>query len=115
MHCDIVTSGSTCGIHGCQRVTVTHKGGGDMVASAVLSEMCGMDANVEIANDPLYIAADAIDTKTSVDVSRKDGNGLRINFALVCQTNQGQWEYLMVNEGEVLLIDGEKVMVKRRI
>ena len=115
MHCDIVTSGSTCGIHGCQRVTVTHKGGGDMVASAVLSEMCGMDASAEIANNPLYVAADAIDTNTSVDVSRKDGNGLKINFALVCRTSQGVWEYLMVKEGEVVLIDGEKVMVKRRV
>ena len=92
MQGDIVTSGSTCGINGCQRVTVTHNGGGDMAAQATL-----LNPNVDVSVTP------------------KDNEGLTLNIALVCKTNQGQWEYLMVNEGEIVLIDGEKVMVKRGI
>lgn len=48
------------------------------------------------------VTANRIDTKTSA------------SFSLVCRTSQGLWEYLLVREGEIMLIDGQRVMVKRR-
>lgn len=92
MRGDIVTIGSSCGIHGCQRITVTYKGGGNMVATH------------DLIND----------TQIGVTISPKDNQGLKVGLKLVCGTSKGAWEYLLVNEGEILLIDGQCIMVKRR-
>ena len=114
MRGDIVTLGSACGIHGCQRVTVTHKGGGDMSAKAVLSNNNELGVDVSIVDNGISVAADALNPHVGVVVSPKDNNGIQTAISLVCRTSQGQWEYLMVREGEIMLIDGQRVMVKRR-
>ena len=105
-----VNSCSCCGLHGCQRVTIIRKAGGDMRAV------------VSLANKPVYVGFENMSKgisvsaklKSGADVSfGKVGNGIKPSFSLVCRTSQGAWEYLMVKEGEILLIDGQKVLVKR--
>lgn len=114
MRSDIVTLGSACGIHGCQRVTVTHKAGGDMSAKAVLSNNRDLDVDASIVNNGISVAADALNPAVNVVATPKDNNGVTTTISFVCRTSQGQWEYLLVHEGEIMLIDGERVMVKRR-
>lgn len=91
MQGDIITQGGYCGISGCTTVTVSHVGGGNMVASA-----------------------EKISDSADVTITPKDNMGLGVSFGLVCKPTQGAWEYLYVNEGELLLIDGEQVMVLRK-
>lgn len=37
-----------------------------------------------------------------------------VSLGLVCSVGIGEWEYLKVKEGDILLIDGERVLVKRK-
>lgn len=114
MRSDIVTQGSCCGIHGCQRVTVTHKGGGDMAASVTPKDNQGIETDAILANNPVSVAVGALNPAVGVTISPKDNKGVTAAFSLVCATSQGKWEYLLVNEGEIMLIDGECVMVMRK-
>lgn len=106
-----VINGSSCGIHGCQRVTITHRGGGDMIAVA---SMVGNGLSVEVGEigDGLSVSANSL-CNSNVTVNRIDTK-TSASFSLVCRTSQGLWEYLMVREGEIMLIDGQRVMVKRK-
>lgn len=113
MRGDVVTLGSSCGINGCQRVTVTHIAGGDMSAVASLVDGQGMDVDIMTPVDAISVAANAINPDVSVNITPKDNDGLTTVVSLVCETSQGGWEYLMVKEGEIVLIDGERVMVRR--
>jgi hypothetical protein len=63
-----------------------------MSAKASLCKECGMAVDIELVSKPL-----------------------KVNVGLICSTSTGEWEYLMVDEGEIMLIDGERVMVKRKI
>lgn len=114
MRGDVVTLGSSCGINGCQRVTVTHIAGGDMSAVASFVNGQGMDVDVMTPVDAISVSADAVNQDVSVNVAPKDDDGLTTVVSLVCATSQGKWEYLLVNEGEIMLIDGECVMVMRK-
>ena len=114
MRGDIVTIGSSCGIHGCQRITVTYKGGGNMVATHDLINDKEPIVDVEMRNKPVSVAVDALNPQIGVTISPKDTQGLKVGLKLVCGTSKGAWEYLLVNEGEILLIDGQCIMVKRR-
>lgn len=114
MHSDIVTLGSYCGINGCQRITITHKGGGDMLVTHVLVNNQEPEVGIAMLNKPVSVGVDALNPPIGVTINPKDNDGLRIGISLVCKTSQGEWEYLLVNEGRILLIDGECVMVKRR-
>lgn len=106
-----VINGSSCGIHGCQRVTITHRGGGNMKAVA---SMVGGDLSVDTSKvgSGLSVSADNL-CNTKVFANVVDTN-TSASFSLVCRTSQGLWEYLMVREGEIMLIDGQRVMVKRK-
>lgn len=111
----VIEQGSVCSVSGCSLVTVTHLAGGKMsvktspcnddcqvavthisggnaLVNASLHKDCGMTARTEVLNKPI-----------------------RVNVGLICSTSTGEWEYLMVDEGEIMLIDGERVMVKRKI
>ena len=106
-----VVNGSSCGIHGCQRVTITHRGGGDMKA---IASMVGGDLSVDTSKvgDGLSVSADNL-CNSNVTANRIDTK-TSASFSLVCRTSQGLWEYLLVREGEIMLIDGQRVMVKRK-
>lgn len=106
-----VLNGSSCGIHGCQRVTITHRGGGDMKAVA---SMVGDGLSVKVGEigDGLSVSANSL-CSSDVTANRIDTK-TSASFSLVCRTSQGLWEYLMVREGEIMLIDGQRVMVKRK-
>lgn len=114
MRGDIVTQGSCCGIHGCQRITVSYKGGGDMVANHALKNNTDPNIDVNLRNKPVSVTVDARNPQMGITISPKENQGLKVAFSLKCKTSQGAWEYLLVNEGEILLIDGQNVMVKRR-
>ena len=110
MFSNSVNSCSCCGLHGCQRVTIIRKAGGDMRAV------------VSLASDSVSVGFKNLSKGGSVSTELKRGanvsfgkvgNGIKPSFSLVCRTSQGAWEYLMVKEGEILLIDGQKVLVKR--
>jgi hypothetical protein len=113
MQSDIITHGYSCGIHGCTTVTVTHKGGGDMSASAWLKN--DKAPSVDVMDMTHRMAIDLEPKNTGVDVAteRKDGDGLTIKTSLMCRTSQGEWEFLLVNEGVIMLIDGQCVLVRR--
>lgn len=113
MQSDIITHGSSCGIHGCTTVTITHKGGGDMMASACLKN--AQAPSVDVLDMTHRMAIDLEPKNTGVDVTteRKDGAGLNVTTGLMCRTSQGEWEFLLVNEGVIMLIDGQCVLVKR--
>lgn len=49
----------------------------------------------------------------SVDIERI-GRDMNASVSLVCRASQGSWEYLLVREGEIMLIDGQRVIVKRK-
>ena len=115
MYGNVVTLGSTCGINGCQRVTITHKGGGDMDASATLVNDKELGVKTNIVSKAALVATSLLNPLVDSVITPKDNGGISVGFSLVCQTSQGVWEYLMVNEGEIVLINGEKVMVKRRV
>lgn len=78
--------GSCCPITGCCSVTVERVGG----ITAGMSRIGGI----------------------TTEASREGGMSLRTQ--LVCLTNLGAWEFFEVREGEVLLIDGQKVMVRKK-
>ena len=113
MQSDIITRGSSCGIHGCTTVTITHEGGGDMSASARLEN--NQAPSVDVLDLTHRMAIDLEPKNTGVDVTteRKDGAGLNVTTGLMCRTSQGEWEFLLVNEGVIMLIDGQCVLVKR--
>ena len=102
---------SSCGIHGCQQVTITHKGGGDMKASTrvVASELSvdieRLDGNLSATTSNLC--------RCDVSINRIEKK-VNASLSLVCRTSQGSWEYLLVREGEIMLIDGQRVIVKRK-
>lgn len=93
MRGDVVTNKMMCGINGCQQVTITHVAGGDLQADFTPKDNNG------------------IHTTT---YTPKDNDGLKAAFSLMCQTSQGEWEYLLVDEGTIMLIDGQEVLVKRK-
>lgn len=103
--------GSTCGIHGCQRVTISHKAGGDLQAN-IIRATSGIDVSIDRPCGGVDVSVSQLND-ISVVASRV-GKGISTTLSLVCQTSQGSWEYLMVREGEILLIDGERVMVRRK-
>lgn len=113
MYGDVITLGSTCGINGCQHVTITHKGGGDMEALAILSNDKDLDVETNLLNNAIKATTGIFNPETDVVVSPMCNDGIKTSFSLVCTTSQGMWEYLMVKEGEIVLIDGERVMVRR--
>ena len=113
MQSDIITHGSSCCIHGCTTVTITHKGGGDMAASVWLKN--DQAPSVDVMDMTHRMAIDLEQKNTGVDVTteRKEGDGLTIKTSLMCRTSQGEWEFLLVNEGVIMLIDGQCVLVRR--
>ena len=110
MRCDVVTQGQCCHTSGCQQITVIHLGGGRMTFVK------------QIKNNEIIISCDNknsidakishIDTNTNFVLDRVQG-GMEVSFGLVCSTGVGGWEYLQVREGDVLLIDGQRVIVRK--
>ena len=71
--------------------------------------------SVDVLDMTHRMAIDLESKNTSVDVTteRKNDDGLKVSTALMCRTSQGEWEFLLVNEGVIMLIDGQCVLVKR--
>lgn len=71
--------------------------------------------SVDVMDMTHRMAIDLEPKNTGVDVAteRKDGDGLTIKTSLMCRTSQGEWEFLLVNEGVIMLIDGQCVLVRR--
>ena len=84
-----------------------------MTASARLEN--SQAPSVDILDMTHRMAIDLEQKNTGVDVTteRKDGDGLTIKTSLMCRTSQGEWEFLLVKEGVIMLIDGQCVLVKR--
>lgn len=115
MRGDIVTNKMMCGINGCQQVTITHVAGGDLQADFIPKDNNGIHVETSIVNNkPVSVRFDGISHDTRTTYTPKDNNGLKSAFSLMCQTSQGEWEYLLVDEGTIMLIDGQEVLVKRK-
>lgn len=114
MRSDIVTQCSCCGIHGCQRVTIAHVGGGDMQAMCALKNTQALDVDTTLQNNAVSVALNNVSRPIFVTTTPKDNNGINVAVSLCCRTSLGTWEYLLVEEGRILLIDGQAVMVKRK-
>lgn len=113
MRSDIVTQGQSCSIHGCQQVTITHKGGGDIAFTTQLLNDREIQVDTQIQNKTVSVSAERINTDMQATIRHKDFNGVQSNISLICETSQGTWEYLLVDEGTIMLIDGQEVLVKR--
>ena len=114
MRGDIVTEGSVCSIHGCQQVTITHKGGGDLSASVSLVNDKELRVTTTNKNTALSVVSTPIHPSMETSFTPKDRNGVKTTLGLMCKTSQAEWEYLLVEEGTILLIDGQNVLVKRK-
>lgn len=78
---------------------------GDVVTNKM---MCGINGCQQVTIT--HVAGGDL----QADFTPKDNNGLKAAFSLMCQTSQGEWEYLLVDEGTIMLIDGQEVLVKRK-
>lgn len=114
MRGDIVTKGSVCSIHGCQQVTITYKGGGDLSASVSLVNDKELRVTTTNKNTALSVVPTPIRPSMETSFTPKDRNGVKTTLGLMCKTSQAEWEYLLVEEGTILLIDGQNVLVKRK-
>ena len=114
MRSNIITEGRSCSTCGCQHVTINHKAGGDMETSHMLVNDEKANVGFELKNPATTSVYDMKNPQLSVGHTRCDGQGIRTSLSLMCQTSQGRWEYLMVREGEIMLIDGQCVIVKRK-
>ena len=85
-----------------------------MAASVTPRNNQGIETEAILANNPVFVAVGALNLSVGVTISPRDNKGVTAAFSLVCATSQGKWEYLLVREGEILLIDGEHVMVRRK-
>ena len=113
MQSDIITHGSSCGINGCTTVTITHEGGGDMAAIAMLENNQAPSVDVLDMTHRMSIDLEPKNAQLGVSLERKNGNGLKVSTSLMCKTSQGEWEFLLVKEGVIMLIDGQCVLVRR--
>ena len=115
MRDNVVTQGQSCTINGCQNVTISHKGGGEIDASLVLASNTEPRVDIKKA-DTGYLQADYGVIRPNIDTqyTPKDKNGVKANFHIMCETSAGDWEYLLVEEGTLFLIDGQSVMVRRK-
>ena len=102
-----------CGIHGCTSISVTHKAGGDAQSNVGLLSPA-MNTDITLKNGAFKADMTALNPSCGISTTRKDDKGLQVTTRLVCKTGQGDWEFLLVNEGVIMLIDGQCVLVKRR-
>lgn len=109
-----ILNNSCCTINGCQKVTIEHLKGGDIEAGTSLCNDTELGATIELANSECTTDFTFANPLFQVDVTRKESDPLHTSISLVCQTSQGKWEYLLVKEGEIMLIDGQYVLVKRK-
>lgn len=99
----VVTQGSICSTCGCQHVTISHEAGGEMSASVILENTSSPVVSTSNQCSPL-----------DVTTERKSSDGLTVTAGLVCATSQGEWEFLLVNEGVIVLLNNQCVLVKRK-
>jgi hypothetical protein len=113
MYGDVVTTGQCCGINGCQRVVIEYMAGGRM---AFDKEMLNPDVDVTTAlqNPDVTAKVELQNPNVVAGVTLKNDKAVNIGVSLVCKTSVGNWEYLLVEEGRLLLIDGQAVMVRRK-
>ena len=102
-----MTTGSSCGINGCISVSVESIGYFD----AYIENLTYSDASIE----PIGYAEAEIHELggAEADVEEIDSTP-QISVTLICKTAQGDWEFLAVKEGQVIDINGEKIMVRRK-
>lgn len=114
MHGEIIAQGQSCTINGCQTVTIAYKGGGDIDASLELQNKKEPRASYHDAVlSPIQAEYGLKNPSADCQHVLKNTTAPKAKFSLVCETSAGDWEYLLVREGEILLIDGERVLVRR--
>lgn len=113
MRSDVVTLGSVCDIHGCQRVAIKHEAGGRMEFGVSLKNNRDIDVTTKDLTKPISVATDVKNPQVVTTARLVNNKGLDVSFGLVCTTGNGKWEFLMVKEGVIMLIDGQCVLVRR--
>jgi len=114
MHGNAIERGSTCSINGCQKVVISHIKGGDITASMSIRNNSEIIVSNELLNKEISVNTKEKSFPCSVNIIRRNPNQLSAEISLVCQTSRGEWEYLLVEEGKIVLIDGQTVLVKRK-
>ena len=109
-----VLNGSCCTTSGCQSVTITHLKGGDIEASTFLCNNVELGTSIELENNECTTDITFANPSFDASVIRKETPSLQTSISIMCRTSQGRWEYLLVKEGEIMLIDGQHVVVKRK-
>ena len=112
---DVVTQASVCSTHGCQQVTILHVAGGEMSASVVLGNTSSPVVSAEDKTHPLSVDTSNQCAPLSVTTERKSSEGIAVTAGLMCRTSQGEWEFLLVDEGVIVLLDNQCVLVKRKV
>lgn len=111
---DVVTQGSVCSTCGCQQITISHEAGGEMSASVVLESVRELEMETADLTHHLSVDTSVQNEALSVATERKSSEGLTVTTELMCQTSQGEWEFLLVDEGVIVLLDNQCVLVKRK-
>lgn len=115
MHGEIIAQGQSCTVNGCQTVTIAYKGGGDIDASLELQNNKEPRASYDDAvSSPIQAAYGLENQSMDSQYTLKNTKAPKAQFSLVCETSAGDWEYLLVEEGALYLINGEAVMVRRK-
>lgn len=104
---------SCCGIHGCSRATISHVAGGQAQASLIPIDNEGMLVSAMLQNPAIKASTELQNPIPSVVISPKDRKPITATFGIMCKASQGEWEYLLVEEGVILTIDNECILVRR--
>ena len=113
MWSDVVTTGQYCDISGCQRVTIEHRAGGLCVCSTELRNDKELAVSCALQNGDIDVDVELQNPIVNVSTELRNDKNIKVALSLVCRTSVGSWEYLLVEEGKLLLIDGEAVMVRK--
>lgn len=81
----------------------------------------GIKAIAKLVDYTLYVDAYMVnrDIKTSascndeIQVLTGISSPMKVSFGILCSASSG-WEYLYVSEGQILTINGEKVLVRKK-
>lgn len=81
----------------------------------------GIKAIAKLVDYNLYVDAYMVNKDIKTNVSCSDeiqvftgtSSPMKVSFGILCSASSG-WEYLYVSEGQILTINGEKVLVRKK-
>ena len=85
-----------------------------MSASVTLVNTSSPAVSTEDKTHPLSVSTFNQCSPLDVTTERKSPEGLTVTMELMCQTSQGEWEFLLVDEGVIVLLNNQCVLVKRK-